>query len=83
MLCNSLLSRAGEVGSVVTAGYIQSPPEESNTITASVPALPITVRCAVVCAPEMFPFFGITLRVVTEAIAGLIFMLIAFLQCAL
>lgn len=45
------------MGSVVTAGYIQSlQSEASNTITASVPAQPIPEISAVVCAPEMFPF---------------------------
>ncbi len=45
----------------MTAGYIQSlQSEESNTITTSVPAQPITETYAVVCGPEMFPFSFIT-----------------------
>lgn len=44
------------MGSVVTAGDIQSlQSEESNTITASVSAQPITEISAVACAPEMLP----------------------------
>lgn len=47
--------------SIVTVGYIQSLQSEvSNTITASVPAQPITERCAAVCATELFPFAIIT-----------------------
>lgn len=49
------------MGSVVTAGYKQSLQSgESNTITASVPAQPITEISVVVFATEMFPFSIIT-----------------------
>lgn len=82
MLCNSLLSGTREMGPVVTAGYIQFlQSEESNSITASVPAQPITEVRAALCVPGNFSFSIITIG--AEASSRLIFMLIAFLQCAL
>lgn len=83
MLCNTFLSKTEEMGSVVTAGYMQSlQSEESNTITASVPAQPAQkyVQQSVQQKCSLSPLL---LRVVTEASFRLIFMLIAFLQCAL
>lgn len=68
------------MGSVVTAGYIQFfQSEESNSITASVPAQPITEVCAALAMPGKFSFSIITTA--AAASSRLIFMLIAFFFC--